>query len=76
MGVRGKRRIYKSGGSKVMTLFKDLVTGDTATVAADKLILADPQAEIPEELLHRWLEEYLEPLVAEWRKQNKGRPSK
>lgn len=69
MGVTGKRRIYKSGGSKVMTLFKDLATGDSATAAANRLILADPRAEIPEELLHKWLEEYLEPLVAEWRKQ-------
>jgi len=63
MGVKGRRRIYKSGGSKVMTLFRDLATGKEATVAANRLLIADPSGEIPEDELHDFLEKEVEPLL-------------
>lgn len=62
MGIRARRKVYRMGNSKSLSIPPELVTGKEHTMAADRILIADPRGEIPEDELHDFLEEVVEPL--------------
>ena len=46
--IKSRRRNYQLGGSKALTYPSDVVVGDEASVAGNRLLLIDPRGEIDE----------------------------
>ena len=67
MGVKDRRRLNKTGRySYALTIPASLEKGEVATLAANRLLLADPRGEIPEEDLLEFLETVIEPRLWQW----------
>lgn len=62
MGIKARRKIYRMGNSKSLSIPPELVTGKEHTMAADRIIIIDPLGEISEDSLHDFLENEVEPL--------------
>jgi len=76
MGVKFRRAVYEFKGrsgarSKALSIPPETVTENEHTGAIDYLVLSDPRGQIPEEVLHQWLEEVIEPLRIRWLEENK-----
>ncbi len=68
-----KRKNRKIGhSSRFMNIPKPLKTGEESTIAADRLVLADPRGEIDEEKLLEFLEENLEPEFWKWHSEKRN----
>jgi antitoxin component of MazEF toxin-antitoxin module len=71
VGLKDKRKIMHVGNSEAVTLPANLVKGEEASIAADRLIIMDPRGEISEDDLLEFLETHIEPIFWEWlRKRN------
>lgn len=69
MGIKDVRSNIKHGRySRALVLPANLKIGEKSTIAANRLILVDPRAEIKEDDLLQFLEEYVEPQFWSWRK--------
>ena len=67
MGMKDKRTILKLGKySNAITIPSKMKTGDTATLAGNRLIIMDPRGEIHEDDLLEFLEEFIEPNFWPW----------
>lgn len=71
MGLKAKRKNINSGGSKLMIIPAGIETGDSSTIAANRLILADVKGIIPESDLLEFLETKIEPEFWNWHKNKK-----
>jgi hypothetical protein len=77
MGVKAKRRNLKHGRySRALVLPANIKKGAESTLAADRLILVDPRAEIPEDALLEFLETVIEPAFWPWLKAQGALPKK
>lgn len=75
MGITGRRSITRAGKfSHVLTLPAKMAMGKTATLAATRLLLVDPQGEIEPEVLLLLLKA-IESQIWEWINENKGSQS-
>ena len=61
-----RRRNYQLGGSRALTYPADIVVGEEATVAGNRLLLVDPRGEIDETDLLGFLEKQIEPAFWKW----------
>jgi hypothetical protein len=69
MGIKAKRRNLKHGRySRALVLPANIKKGVESTLAANRLILIDPRAEIPEDALLEFLEAVIEPAFWPWLK--------
>jgi len=67
MGIAVRRRNRRIGpSSDFLIIPKPIAAGEESTIAANRLLLADPRGEIPEGDLLEFLEESLEPAFWEW----------
>lgn len=69
MGLATRRRVTPrgaKGASKSIVIPSQLKTGQTATIAANRLMIVDPRGEIHEDLLLRFLEEFVEAQFWSW----------
>ena len=67
MGIKDKRSNIRYGKySKVIVLPATLVTGKESTLAANRLLLVDPRAEISEDDLLEFFETVVEPQFWFW----------
>ncbi|MFC1910991.1 hypothetical protein ACFLXC_06965 [Chloroflexota bacterium] len=75
--IISRRRNYQLGGSKAITYPGDVVVGEEATIAGNRLLLIDPKGEIDEKDLADFLETHIEPLFEKWwrEKQAARRPT-
>lgn len=72
MGLSARRKNQKMGEySKVMIIPAGLEAGDESSIAANRLILADPRGEIDEKELLRFLEENVEANFWDWYRERK-----
>ena len=75
MGIAVRRRNQVIGkSSRFMNIPSPLEASDESTIAANRLILADPRGEISEHDLLEFMENYLEPAFWEWRKRKEAEP--
>jgi len=71
MGLAARRKNQKAGEySRVMIIPAELKVGEESSIAAGRLMLADPRGEIDEEELLEFLEEKIEPVFWKWREEN------
>jgi len=68
MAIATKRKNIEQGGSTLVSIPAALQKGEVTTMAADRLILADPRGDIPEADLLEFLETYVEPQLWQWLK--------
>lgn len=47
MGFIGKRKVWRTAGSRAIALPAGLAVGDECSLAANRLVLLDPRGEIP-----------------------------
>jgi len=78
MGIKDRRSNLKHGQySRVLVIPASLKKGKESTLAANRLILVDPRAEISADDLLDFLETYIEPVFWPWfkekRKKNHGK---
>jgi len=75
MGIAVRRRNRRVGrSSNFLNIPRPLEAGKEATIAANRLLLADPRGEIPEEDLLRFYERHVEPRFwAWWESRNRKR---
>jgi hypothetical protein len=67
MGIAVRRRNQIIGGSsRFMNIPSPLEAGDESTIAANRLVLADPRGKISELDLLEFLETCIEPIFWEW----------
>ena len=67
MGIKDRRSNIRYGKySKVIVLPANLVTGKESTLAANRLLLVDPRAEISEDDLLEFFETVVEPQFWLW----------
>lgn len=67
MGFAVKRRNHRIGkSSDFLNIPKPIIAGVESTIAANRLILADPRGEIPEADLLEFMESYVEPVFWRW----------
>lgn len=67
LGISDTRTVLKTGKySKAVTIPSKIKTGETATIAGNRLIIMDPRGEIPESDLLEFLEAYIEPNFWNW----------
>lgn len=67
MGLAARRRNQKAGqSSNVMIIPAGIDIGEESSIAANRLILADPRGEIDEKELLRFLEENVEANFWDW----------
>lgn len=67
MGFAVKRRNHRIGkSSDFLNIPKPIIAGVESTIAANRLILADPRGEIPEADLLEFMERYVEPVFWRW----------
>ncbi len=71
MGLAVRRKNRKAGiNSSYLCIPRPIEAGNESTIAANRLILADPCGKIPEQDLLKFMEEYVEPAFLEWRRKN------
>jgi hypothetical protein len=72
-----RRRNYQLGGSRALTYPSDIIVGDEATVAGNRILLIDPRGEIDEKDLGEFLEKHVDPAFWNWWRQKEAakRPS-
>ena len=76
MGLAVRRKNRRIGqSSDFLNIPKPIVVGEESTIAANRLILADPRGEYHERDLLEFLENCLEPAFWEWRKAHKAEAS-
>jgi hypothetical protein len=71
MGLATRRRVTArgaGGSSKSIVIPSKLKVGDTATIAANRLMIVDPRGEISEDDLLQFLEKFVEPQFWPWLK--------
>jgi hypothetical protein len=66
MGLKSRRKIWTVGGSKALSIPRELKHGKEATLAANRFIFLDPRGEISEDDLLSFLEEHIEPQIWPW----------
>jgi hypothetical protein len=69
MGLATRRRVTlrgAKGASKSIVIPSKLKAGETATIAADRLMIVDPRGEIGEDDLLQFLEKFVEPNFWSW----------
>jgi len=66
MGIATKRKNIDQGGSTLVSIPAALQKGRITTMAADRIILADPRGVIHEKELLEFLEKYVEPKLWDW----------
>lgn len=72
MGLKDRRSNIKHGKySLALVLPANIKKGQQSTLAANRLILIDPRAEIHEEDLLEFLENYIEPKFWPWYQKKK-----
>jgi hypothetical protein len=72
MGFKARRKNVPIGrSSKAMILPAMIKIGKESTIAGNRLILADPRGEIPEEELLEFFEKYVEPNFWVWHAKRK-----
>ena len=70
MGLKDRRANVKHGQySRALVLPAKIAKGKESTLAANRLILVDPRAEISEDDLLEFLEKYVEPQFWPWLKE-------
>lgn len=58
MGLIGRLKVYTLvGGTRAIHIWRNMEIADELTAAGSSLILLDTKGEIPEEVLHEWLED-------------------
>lgn len=68
MGIAVRRKNRRIGtSSEFLIIPKPIVAGRESTIAANRLILADPRGKISELDLLEFLEDHLEPAFWKWR---------
>jgi len=76
MGLATRRRVTPrgaQGASRSVVIPSKLKTGETATIAANRLMIIDPRGEINENDLLEFLETHIEPNFWPWLKQKKAK---
>jgi len=71
MGLATRRKVTARGArgaSKSIVIPSKLKTGQTATMAANRLMIVDPRGEISEDDLLQFLEKFVEPQFWPWLK--------
>jgi hypothetical protein len=67
MGFAVRRKNRRIGRfSNFLNIPKPMEAGPESTIAANRLILADPRGEIPEHNLLEFMEQYVEPAFWKW----------
>lgn len=66
MGVKARRKNFKIGGSTAFTIPSDMTTGEDSTLAADRIMLVDPEGKISPDELEEFLETHIEPIFWKW----------
>lgn len=75
MGLATRRRVTPRGArgaSRSIVIPSKLKTGQTATIAANRLMIVDPRGEISEDDLLQFLEKFVEPQFWPWLKSKEG----
>jgi len=75
MGLATRRRVTPrgaKGASKSIVIPSKLKAGQTATIAASRLMIVDPRGEISEDDLLQFLEKFVEPQFWPWLKSKEG----
>jgi len=75
MGLATRRRVTPrgaKGASKSIVIPSKLKAGQTATIAANRLMIVDPRGEISEDDLLQFLEKFVEPQFWPWLKSKEG----
>jgi len=67
-----RRRNYQLGGSKAITYPSDVMVGEEASVAGNRLLLIDPRGEIDESDLMEFMEKHVEPAFWKWWRQKEA----
>lgn len=70
--IKSRRRNYQLGGSKALTYPSDVIVGEEASVAGNRLLLIDPRGEIDENDLLEFMEKYIEPAFWNWWRQKEA----
>lgn len=74
MGFAVKRRNHRIGkSSNFLNIPKPIVAGKESTIAANRLILADPRGNISETDLLEFMEKHVEPAFWKWYSERKKR---
>ena len=69
MGLATRRKVTargSKGASKSIVIPSKLKVGQTATIAANRLMIVDPRGEISEDDLLQFLEKFVEPDFWNW----------
>ena len=64
--IKGRRRNYQLGGSKAVTYPSNVLVGEEASIAGNRLLLIDPRGEISEDDLLEFMEKHVEPVFWDW----------
>lgn len=73
LGISDTRNVLKTGKySKAVTIPSKIKTGETATMAGNRLIIMDPRGEIHEDDLLEFLELHIEPNFWPWIKEKEA----
>lgn len=78
MGICVRRKIRKAGTNKKSSYINvpsPVKTGKEATIAVDRILVADPRGKIPKEDLHEFMEEHVEPAFWRWTQEGEGSDS-
>ncbi len=73
MAIKSRRRNLRVGSSIGITLPAILTKGETTTLAANRIIVADARGEISEDDLLEFLEDVIEPRIWPWLEKRKRR---
>jgi hypothetical protein len=69
--MKDRRKIIRVGSSKAITIPSDVVKGEEASIALDRLMIVDLKGEISEDDLLDFLETHIEPVFWEWLRNKK-----
>ncbi len=72
IAVRRKNRTVGKS-SRFLNIPSPVENGDESTIVADRIILADPRGEIPEQELKEFMEAHVEPAFWAWMEKRKGK---
>ena len=64
--LKARRKNFRSGTSRVLAIPAALEIGTSSTLAADRIMLVDPQGTIDEGDLLKFLEAEIEPKIWRW----------
>ncbi len=66
VGFKTRRSVWRVHASRAMVIPAALAKGETATIAANRVMLVDPRGEIDESALLEFLEAEVEPRLWPW----------